>query len=94
MCVISMVNDYGRQNWPIYPAPAPFAPPPDPNSKWTLETIEQFEKLVKAAERMDALMGEPDCVDPEKAKFMKELKKLKKRLKKLERKVDEMDDDV
>lgn len=46
------------------------------NRHWTKEKFDQLMLLIEEAKRMDALMGEPDCEDPLKVKFLDELKKL------------------
>ncbi len=42
--------------------------------------IERFEKAVAAAKVVDALTGQPDCEDPEKAKLETRVKWLERRL--------------
>jgi hypothetical protein len=67
MCVVSMVHDYMREN--VQP------------QSWTYESFNEFKKLLELLDRLDNLLGQPDCVDPEKTKYMEEIEA---RLKKLE----------
>jgi hypothetical protein len=79
MCVVSMVHDYAKQNWPIndiHWPPLEF----DENRKKYHKLID----MIKRAEELDRIMKEPDCVDPEKEKYIQELEA---RLLKLEEKV-------
>lgn len=71
MCVVSNITDYGRSI---------------PPQKWTYPGINEFEKLIEQGKKFDEANGEPDCVDPEKAKLMKELEEIKIRLEELENK--------
>lgn len=57
MCAVSMVYDYGR----------------DRILDWNRPGIIQFKKLVEEAKKFDEVTNQPDCEDPEKAKFMEEL---------------------
>lgn len=59
MCAVSMVMDYGINRWP--------------EPQWTEQGINQFKKLVKEAEEFDRQTDQPDCVDPEKEKFLQKL---------------------
>lgn len=54
MCVVSAIYDYGRQN----------------HIEWTPEVRNQWLQLVEAARVFDHVAGQPDCEDPEKAKFL------------------------
>jgi hypothetical protein len=67
MWVVSMVHDYMREN--VQP------------QSWTYESFNEFKKLLELLDRLDNLLGQPDCVDPEKTKYMEEIEG---RLKKLE----------
>jgi hypothetical protein len=41
----------------------------DPN-RWDKELYEEFRKLLDAAKQFDEKTGQPDCEDPEKAKWI------------------------
>lgn len=62
--MVSMVHDYAKNkiDW----------------DKWTQNpsAVDDLKKIIKMLEKIDRKLGEPDCVDPEKAKFMDELEKL------------------
>lgn len=92
MCVMSMVHDYYQplipQRWDWHPL-VPFTPSPvqpvqplDPDALRKL--LDDYRKATEAAERVDALTGQPDCVDPEKAKLERRVAELEKRLAQLE----------
>jgi len=54
MCVMSTVYDhYNRQRI----------------GGWDQKKIDDFKRTIEAAKTVDALTGQPDCVDPEKAKL-------------------------
>lgn len=42
--------------------------------------IEQFREAKELAKRLDILLNQPDCVDPDKAKLEKRIEELEKRL--------------
>lgn len=71
MCAVSMVYDYGRTNppWqnPLGPSPMPL---PDTQVE---DAIKRYLKLIEDAKEYDRATKQPDCEDPEKAKFMKEV---------------------
>jgi hypothetical protein len=62
MCVVSMIHDYGRDRIdpPMWRQPGVF---------------DDFQKLVEMAEQFDKRAKQPHCEDPEKTKFMEDLKK-------------------
>lgn len=92
VCNVSMIMDTYRphipdpRRWPpTYPGPitipVPSQPPVAPVTPEKLrELIESFRQAVKAAETFDRLTGQPDCVDPEKAKLEERVAELEKRL--------------
>lgn len=87
MCAVSMIYDYGQKTWPLPPAPMiptqpfqPFQP-----SLPTREQIDEFQKLVKAAREFDRKTGQPDCEDPRKVEW---LKQIMDRLDAIEKKLD------
>ena len=80
-----------RKFWPSTypPAPASPAPPPFPvtpqvappyTNEQLRELIDSLRVAVKAAETLDRITGQPDCVDPEKAALMDRVKALERRL--------------
>ena len=69
MCVVSNVYDIGRTV---------------PMDYWTPDKFLDFQKVVKMAERVDQEEGNPDCEDPSKGEW---LKQVEERLDKLEKHV-------
>lgn len=85
MCVVSAINDYGREKWPgvvvpwpdlttapLTPQPAfpPFKPKePDGSRLPSKAEIESFLELIKRAQEFDRVANQPHCEDPEKVKF-------------------------
>lgn len=56
MCVMSVMSDYyGRY----------------PMDRWNRRKWEQFQETIPVIEELDRVMGEPDCLDPAKAEWMK-----------------------
>jgi hypothetical protein len=55
--------------------------PPDLTELKTL--IAEFRELVAAAKKIDAVTGQPDCVDPEKAKLEDRVRALEAQMEKL-----------
>ena len=79
MCVVSMLSDWGHRQWPSYPPILPsYVPTYIGPSR---EEWEEFKELLKKATKFDEVSGQPDCVDPKKQEWMKEIEE---RLKKLE----------
>lgn len=66
MCVVSMVYDYGRRL---------------PADEWTRPALDEWKRLIEQAGRADRIMKQPDCEDPAKAAWMREIED---RLRKLE----------
>lgn len=58
MCSVSAVFDYGRRI---------------PTEKWTGDSLEAFKRIIKQAEQFDEIADQPDCEDPEKSKWLKEV---------------------
>lgn len=58
MCAVSAISDYGRQ--------IPF-------ERWTPNGWQQYVELIEQAEKFDEANGEPECEDPSKAQWMKEV---------------------
>jgi hypothetical protein len=70
MCVVSAVNDFGRQQWPEWEKPWPSAIPqvlPDPAAE--VEKMRAFLDLLEKAKKIDKAAGVPNCEDPKKAVF-------------------------
>lgn len=61
MCTISVIFDYGRERIGV--------------ERWTPETFDQFKKILEEAAKLDTVLGEPDCEDPKKAEWMKEVER-------------------
>lgn len=85
MCVYSMVHDHYT---PIIPVIQPVQPgtfqwPPNPepaDAQKVVDAIAGLREALKAAKIVDDLTGQPDCVDPEKAKLMDRIAELEKAL--------------
>ena len=67
MCVTSVVHDYMRQNVPIY--------------QWTQPMFNEYQEIIRRLGLLDEKLNQPDCEDPAKAAWMKEVEE---RLAKLE----------
>ena len=77
--------------WPAQPT-GPLQPAIQPTTTWTLgpdlgeqikelkALIAEFREAVAAARKVDALTGQPDCVDPQKAKLEERVAALEKEL--------------
>jgi hypothetical protein len=66
MCAVSVIYDmFGKQ----------------PDSWYTKERIELFQRMVEDAKTFDQESGQPDCEDPEKAKVTERITSLEKQLK-------------
>lgn len=61
MCVVSMINDYGRER--IQPW------------KWTPKNWVDYQELVKKAEEVDKALEQPDCDDPQKLVWTQDIQK-------------------
>ena len=98
MCTVSMMGDQYRKVWPD-PYIIPQMPyyPPQPGTTITFtptkeETaLDLLEQLMALAKKLDKVLGLPDCEDPEKTEWIKEVRervrkheieKIDKRLKK------------
>lgn len=83
MCVVSMVHDHfaplipqaPQWPWNITPTPSTqtisFGTPPnlDKEIAELRKVIAEFREAIAAAKKVDILTGQPDCVDPAKAKL-------------------------
>lgn len=73
MCVVSMAGDVYKPNWPLPQQPLDwsgitFTPAQEATA------LEKFEELMKVAKELDALLGLPDCEDPEKTGWLEEVR--------------------
>ena len=64
MCAVSMITNPG--NWPNG---TPHLQP------WTRDTFDEFQEIIKMLKKLDAKMGQPNCEDPAKIAWMKEVEK-------------------
>lgn len=67
MCAVSAVSDYGMRM---------------PQDKWSREVFDEFLKWKLAAEIFDKKTDQPECVDPEKERLIKEIEERLAKLKK------------
>lgn len=86
MCTLSVITDYGRDLWPVYPRPEATPPLPIIIEKPvervpTQEEWDEFLELCEKARKFDEIAGQADCVDPGKDAWMEEIER---RLKALE----------
>ena len=56
-----------------------------PEHQWSIPRIQVWEDLVNKAREFDTMTAQPNCEDPAKAEFEKEIQKTKERLLKLEK---------
>ena len=84
MCFTSAVVDqfgpYIPQKWAPPQTTFPTHPPKTYTADELGELLAAFRKAYEAAEKFDALTGQPDCVDPEKAKLIERVEELERRL--------------
>ncbi len=92
MCTVSMVYDHYRDQFPNWPQPPTSVPGTGGDGSWLKDLmskptvdlallrtlINEFKEAVEAAKKLDALMRQPDCTDPEKAKLQERVNKLEK----------------
>lgn len=71
MCMISAVIDYGRRI---------------PVEQWTPNLWAEFHELLERVRKIDDKLSQPDCEDPDKAAWMRDVEK---RLAVLEAKMDD-----
>jgi hypothetical protein len=69
MCMVSMVTEYGRDRIDVI--------------KWTPDTFSEYQEIIRRLEALDEKLGQPDCEDPAKTEWMREVEE---RLAKLEKK--------
>lgn len=70
MCMVSAITGWGQQQWP-YTLPETKLPD---IKEWI-----GFQEIVEKARKWDEANKQPDCVDPAKEKWLKELDALIKR---------------
>lgn len=85
MCVVSNVSDfYWKKFDPWLPGSAPesqqFIIHQTVDLSELRKLIDEFKEAMKAAKTVDRLTGQPDCVDPEKAKLQERVAELEKKL--------------
>lgn len=99
MCIVSAVYDHFNplipepdKIWPtpIWPEPtAPAIPlvisPQLPDMKELRELVNKFHEAVEAAKKLDIIMKQPDCVDPDKQKLEDRVAELERRLSEIEK---------
>jgi hypothetical protein len=85
MCVVSKVMDH--VDWSkVIVTPLDTGTPTSTSHEWAravadLRTlIDEFRRALEAAKTVDRLTGQPDCVDPEKAKLEERVARLEEKL--------------
>ena len=81
MCIVSNVGDWHRSPGLPWPEPMkPYEPPKwAPYWQWTEEAWYEFQRLKEIARKLDKEQNLPDCEDPEKAKFEKQVEEYLKK---------------
>jgi hypothetical protein len=46
-----------------------------PDFQWTRPAFNEFQEILKRIQDLDAKLGQPDCVDPAKEAWMREVEK-------------------
>ncbi len=89
MCVMSIVHDHYRDQFPgglggawppIIPNPYQLPAPTAEEQERLRQLIKDFREAQEAAAKLDKMMKQPDCVDPEKAKLQERVAELEKQL--------------
>ena len=62
MCAVSVIMGYMQDN----------VPP----ERWRGDDFLLLEDILERVKRLDALLGEPDCIDPEKAKYLENVRRI------------------
>lgn len=83
MCIVSNIGDFYHQQWQPYVQPIPNT------SSWTIippvsraefdalkRDVEEMKELMRAAKRMDELLGQPDCEMAEKLAVLRKVAEL------------------
>jgi hypothetical protein len=73
MCAVSATIQYfqDRHN-SLLPLPGALG---YPQPQWTPESVGLLKQILSKLERLDTMLGEPDCIDPAKAAFVADLEK-------------------
>jgi hypothetical protein len=66
MCAVSVMQDYFRQYVPL--------------RDWTPPVWADYKEVLRRLESLDAKLGQPDCEDPAKAAWMREVEQRLARL--------------
>lgn len=93
MCALSFVMEQWSpwvpqpaQQWPSqigWTEPQPQVAE-DATNEYVREMLDSLEKAMEAARKLDELTGQPDCVDPDKAKLLNRVEELERRLQQIE----------
>jgi hypothetical protein len=59
MCAVSAMGDYFRQNVSL--------------QQWTRPVFSEYQEVLRRLADLDAKLGQPDCEDPAKAAWMREV---------------------
>ena len=66
MCLVSVISDWART-----------AVPP---VQWTRPAFDEYQEIIRRLQELDRKLGQPDCEDPAKMQFMKEIDERLRRL--------------
>jgi hypothetical protein len=59
MCITSLVMQYGRDQIPF--------------TQWTRPVFNEYQEILRRLEDLDEKLAQPDCEDPAKAAWMREV---------------------
>ena len=62
MCAVSVIIGYMQDNVP-----------PD---RWRSDDFRLLEDILAKVKRLDDALGQPDCTDPEKAKYLENIRRI------------------
>lgn len=80
MCIVSMVGGEYSKTWPSPWEPGTFkiVPHVETSIGWTpareATALDLLEQLMDVARRLDAVLGLPDCEDPQKTAWLEEVR--------------------
>ena len=80
MCSMSVVMQEWGKHIPHVPSTTTPRVVPQYDNDALKELIESLRLAMKAAEKLDRITGQPDCVDPEKATLLDRVEELERRL--------------
>ncbi len=60
MCMVSVIYDYGKRI---------------PGGNWTHDSFSHFKEVIRRLDELDRKLSQPDCHDPAKAAWMREIEK-------------------